>query len=123
MTNLAYGQRTAFSAFAQKTVLSSRFKRASGIVPYNVSAAQNTEGIKHSLPAYGFRLPATFAQIPTWDGEICRMSAKLDVVQSGADRQRFVQSHGGLGQRVANKNTMNREKMKKRGKTYGHIQV
>ena len=54
----------------------------------------------------GLKLPATFAQIPTWDGEICRMSAKLDVVQSDADRQRFVQSHGGIGQRVAKRNAM-----------------
>ena len=44
-------------------------------------------------------------------GKICRMSAKLDVVQSDADRQRFFQmpdallvGYGGIGQSVANKN-------------------
>ena len=30
-----------------------------------------------------------------------RMSAKPDEVQSDADRQRFVQNHGGIGQRIA----------------------
>ena len=45
----------------------------------------------------GLKLPATFAQIPTLDGKICRMSAKLDAVHSGADRQRFVQITEGWG--------------------------
>ena len=31
------------------------------------------KGTKHSLPLYGFRLPATFAQIPTWDGQNCTL--------------------------------------------------
>ena len=26
------------------------------------------KGTKHSLPLYGFQLPATFAKIPTWGG-------------------------------------------------------
>ena len=47
-TELAYGQRTDV-----------------GICPYNVSTAQNTEGTRHSLPFHGFRIPATFAKIPT----------------------------------------------------------
>ena len=38
---------------------------AVGSIPYNVSAAQNTEKSGHSLPFYGFQFPATFAKIPT----------------------------------------------------------
>ena len=54
-------------------------------------------GTRSSFPFYGFRILATFAQIPTLDGKICRMSAKLDAVHSGADRQRFVQITEGWG--------------------------
>ena len=53
----------AISAHSHKKRAS---KRASGIASYNLSVAQNTEGIRHSLPFYGFHLPAIFAQIPTY---------------------------------------------------------
>ena len=64
-----------------------------------------------SLPPYGFHSPRylcpTFRLTPHQKsvgcGEICRMSAKPDEVQSDADRQRFVQNHGGIGQRIAKK--------------------
>ena len=47
-SHLACGQRTAV-----------------GSCPYNLSTAQNTEGIGQSLTPYGFGILATFAQIPT----------------------------------------------------------
>ena len=60
---------------------------------------------KHFLPFYGFTTPRYLCSNSDFRpticaekrasgvgcGEICRMSAKLDAVQSGADRQRFVQ--------------------------------
>ena len=49
-------------AFAQKTVLHSRFKRASGGVPYNVSAAQRTKELRHLLPFYGSKTPRYLRQ-------------------------------------------------------------
>ena len=52
-----------------------------GICPYNISTAQNTEWTGYSLPFYGFEIPATFAQIPTWGGQIASCSTEMDVVQ------------------------------------------
>ena len=101
------GQRCDFSAFAQKTALHSRFKRASGIVPYNVSAG----GKSTHYRLMGLKLPATFAQIPTCAPRLSGgartvtqlVQSVMNASSAKLHKRGTVRSHGGIGQRVANK--------------------
>ena len=100
-----------------KRYASSAKERASGGVPYNLFIAQNTKGTGHSLLFYGLKISATFAQIPTcapperrgvWTLTIvvlavANASAELRASLTKADNRGNVQSHGGIGQRVAKK--------------------
>ena len=96
LSNWPDGQRDAFSAKI----------RASGSIPYKASAGWNTEENKVlAALLWVSKLPATFAQIPTWGGQIASRSTEMDVSpnrgelrSNSSDARRFSSRvHGGIG--------------------------